>query len=62
MDNQLSDIEKAWLQLEEVQQDFEMMNDEDLINCRDTIKERIEKAMQYFSPHVREDMSKYEAD
>lgn len=62
MDNQLSDIEKAWLQLEEVQQDFEMMNDEDLINCRDTIKERIEKAMQYLSPHVREDMSKYEAD
>lgn len=50
MDNQLSDIEKAWLQLEEVQQDFEMMNDEDLINCRDTIKERIEKAMQYLSP------------
>ena len=62
MGNPLSDIERAWLQLEEVQQDFEMLSNEDLINCRDAVSERIKKAMECLSPHVRDDMSEYEAD
>lgn len=62
MGKPLSNIEKAWLQLEEVQQDFDMLNDEDLIACRETIKERIEKAMELLSPQVRDDMSEFEAD
>lgn len=62
MGKPLSNIEKAWLQLEEVQQDLEMLSNEDLVNCRDEINSRIKKAMDYLSPDVRDDMSEYEAD
>lgn len=62
MGKPLSNIEKAWLQLEEVQQDLEMLSNEDLVNCRDEINNRIKKAMDYLSPDVRDDMSEYEAD
>lgn len=62
MGKPLSNIEKAWLQLEEVQQDLDMLSNEDLVNCRDEINSRIKKAMDYLSPEVRDDMSEYEAD
>lgn len=58
----LTDIEKAWLELEEVQQDFETLSDEDLLDCRNTIQKRIEKAMKHLSSHVRNDMSEFEAE
>lgn len=60
-ERRLSNIEEAWLQLEEVQQDFDSLNDTDLLACRETIVERIRKAMDFLSPHVRSDMSQYEA-
>lgn len=62
MGKPLSNIEKAWLQLEEVQQDLDMLSNEDLVNCRNDINNRIKKAMDYLSPDVRDDMSEYEAD
>lgn len=62
MGKPLTNVEKAWLQLEEVQQDFEMLSDEDIIKFREDIKNRINKAMEYLSPHVRDDMSEFEAD
>jgi hypothetical protein len=62
MGKPLSNIEKAWLQLEEVQQDLDILSNEDLVNCRDEINSRIKKAMDYLSPEVRDDMSEYEAD
>lgn len=62
MEKPLSNIEKAWLQLEEVQQDLDMLSNEDLVNCRDEINSRIKKAMGYLSPEVKDDMSEYEAD
>lgn len=62
MGKPLSNIEKAWLQLEEVQQDLDMLSNEDLVNCQDEINSRIKKAMDYLSPEVRDDMSEYEAD
>lgn len=62
MGKPLSNIEKAWLQLEEVQQDLDMLSNEDLVNCRDEINSRIKKAMDYLSPEVRDDMSEYETD
>lgn len=43
MGKPLSNVEKAWLQLEEVQQDLEMLSNEDLANCRDEINSRIKK-------------------
>jgi len=58
----LSNIEKDWLQLEEVQQDLDMLSNEDLVNCRDEINSQIKKAMDYLSPEVRDDMSEYKAD
>jgi hypothetical protein len=60
-ERRLSNVEEAWLQLEEIQQDFELLNDSDLLACRETIAERVQKALDFLSPHVRDDMSQYEA-
>lgn len=62
MDNPLTGAERAWLQLDEIHEDFAMLNNEDLIDCREVIQKRVEKALEYLEPYVRDDMSEFEAD
>jgi len=62
MDNLLTGAERAWLQLDEIHEDFAMLNNEDLIDCREVIQKRVEKALEYLEPYVRDDMSEFEAD
>jgi hypothetical protein len=62
MDNLLTGAERAWLQLDEIHEDFAMLNNEDLIDCREVIQKRVEKALKYLEPYVRDDMSEFEAD
>lgn len=62
MDNLLTGAERAWLQLDEIREDFAMLNNEDLIDCREVIQKRVEKALEYLEPYVRDDMSEFEAD
>lgn len=61
MDNLLTGAERAWLQLDEIHEDFAMLNNEDLIDCREVIQKRVEKALEYLEPYVRDDMSEFEA-
>ena len=61
MDNLLTGAERAWLQLDEIHEDFAMLNNEDLVDCREVIQRRVEKALEYLEPYVRDDMSEFEA-
>lgn len=62
MNEPLTGAEKAWLQLDEVHEDLVMLDDEDLLACREVIQRRIEKALEYLDSYVRNDMSEYEAE
>lgn len=59
--NSLSDIEKAWLQLEDVQ-DFGERNEIEILEEKEIIASRIQLAMELLHPYVRDDMSPYDAD
>ncbi|QUH22222.1 hypothetical protein [Alkaliphilus sp. B6464] len=58
--NELTNVEKAWLQLEQLQQNFETLSNEELIEVRIDCLTRISDAMELLSPQVRDDMSEYE--
>lgn len=62
MDNLLTGAERTWLQLDKIHEDFPMLNNEDLIDCREVIQKRVEKALEYLESYVRDDMSEFEAD
>lgn len=50
--NDITEIIQAWIQVEEVNADLEMLNDEDLIDVRDDIELRIKLIMDYLSEFV----------
>lgn len=60
MSKEITDLEMAWLQAESLQQDYEMFDDKNLLDCRKIMEERINKIMSLLSPYVREDMSEFE--
>lgn len=62
MNEPLTDAEKAWLQLDEVYENLVMLDDEDLLSCREVIQRRIEKVFEYLDPYVRNDISEYKTE
>ena len=60
MEKELSDIELAWLEIEQLQQNFEMLTNEELISCRVCCLKRINRALDLLGSHVRDDMSECE--
>lgn len=52
---------EAWQQAYELFADYEDLNDEDIIACREVMHERVKQIMAMLHDFVPEDMSKYEA-
>ena len=56
-----TNLNEAWSQAYELLADYEDLNDEDIIACREVMHERVKVIMAMLHDFVPEDMSKYEA-
>lgn len=58
--NNLNNIEKAWLEIEDIQQSLDTLNDRELAFAREDILDKVDFALELLSPIVRDDMSTFD--
>ena len=50
-----NDLVVTWNEIEEARTSFKELSDAELIECRDSIQERLEKALYWLDKHVDEE-------